>query len=73
MSHSRSLVDYIEQTQSRTPYCVCGGTMVPVDHDGALWLECIYHDAARAGRFARLWSLIGHDRQLLLSADELAA
>lgn len=73
MQYSRSFVDHIEQTQSRTPYCVCGGTMVPVEHDGALWLECIRHDAPPEGWFSRIWSLVGHDRQLILSAEELPA
>jgi len=73
MQYSRSFVDHIEQTQSRTPYCVCGGTMVPVEHDGALWLECIRHDAPPEGWFSRIWKLIGHDRRLILSAEELPA
>jgi len=71
MRHSRSFVDHIETVQSRTPYCACGGTMVPVDHDGALWLECARHDVAPKGLWARIWSLVGHDRQLILAAEEL--
>ena len=73
MSTSTSLVSYIESAVDRTPYCACGATMVPVDHDGALYLECARHDEAKHGFLARMWSLIGHDRQLLMGAEDLAA
>ena len=46
--------------------------MTAVEHDGSLWLECIRHDEQHRGVVARLWSLVGHDRRLLLAADEAA-
>ena len=46
--------------------------MTAVEHDGSLWLECIRHDEDHRGVVARLWALVGHDRQLLLAADEAA-
>jgi hypothetical protein len=72
MLHSGSLVDYIETSIDRTPFCACGAGMTAVEHDGALWLECVRHDEDRRGVVARLWALFGHDRQLLLAADEAA-
>jgi hypothetical protein len=73
MNSSTSLVSYIESAVDRTPYCACGATMIPADHDGALYLECVRHDEEKHGITARLWALFGHDRQLLMAADELAA
>jgi len=72
MRHSSSLVDYIETAIDRTPFCACGAGMTAVEHDGSLWLECVRHDEDRRGVVARLWSLFGHDRRLLLVADEAA-
>lgn len=72
MHHSQSLVGYIESAIDQTPFCACGAGMTVVEHDGALWLECIRHDEARRGVVARLWSLFGHDRRLLLAAEEAA-
>jgi hypothetical protein len=73
MRHSASLVTYIESVVDRTPVCACGAPMVPADHDGALYLECSTHDQEKRGFTARLWSLFGHDRQLLMAREELAA
>jgi hypothetical protein len=73
MRHSTSLVSYIESAVDRNPFCACGSPMLPVDHDGALYLECARHDEEKRGFTARLWSLFGHDRQLLMAAEELAA
>ena len=72
MRHSHSLVDYIESAIDNTPFCACGAGMTVVEHDGALWLECIHHDEETRGFVARMWSLFGHDRSLLLAADEAA-
>jgi hypothetical protein len=72
MPHSTSLVDYIERAIDRTPFCACGAGMTAVEHDGSLWLECVRHDDEARGLFARLLSLVGHDRRLLLVADEAA-
>ena len=72
MRHSTSLVDFIESSIDRTPFCACGAGMTAVEHDGSLWLECVRHDEEHRGFAARLWSLVGHDRQLLLAADEAA-
>jgi hypothetical protein len=72
MRHSTSLVGFIESAIDRTPFCACGAGMTAVEHDGALWLECVRHDEERRGLVARIWSLFGHDRQLLLAADEAA-
>ena len=71
-SHETSLVSYIESSVDHHPFCACGAPMIPADHDGALYLECSRHDEERHG-LSRLWSLFGHDRQLLIAADELAA
>ena len=46
--------------------------MTVVDHDGSLWIECVRHDEDRRGIVARLWSLVGHDRRMLLAAEEAA-
>jgi hypothetical protein len=73
MPHSSSLVGYIESAVDRNPFCACGASMIPVEHDGALYLECVRHDEEKRGFAARVWALFGHDRQLLLAADELAA
>ena len=72
MRHSTSLVDYIESAIDRTPFCLCGAGMTVVEHDGSLWLECVRHDDEPRGIVARLLSLVGHDRRLLLVADEAA-
>jgi hypothetical protein len=73
MDESRSLITYIESAIDRNPLCACGAPMQPVEHDGALYLECATHDEERRGILARVWSLFGHDRRLLFVADELAA
>jgi hypothetical protein len=73
MTHDRSLIGYIESAIDRTPLCACGAAMVPAEHDGALFLECATHDEDRRGVIARVRALFGHDRQLLLAAEELAA
>ena len=72
MRHSISLVDYIDSAIDRTPFCACGAGMTAVEHDGSLWLECIRHDEVHRGMIARLWSIVGHDRRLLLAAEEAA-
>ena len=72
MRHSISVVDYINSAIDRTPFCACGAGMTAVEHDGSLWLECVRHDEDRRGVVARLWSLLGLDRELLLAADEAA-
>ena len=72
MRHSQSLVDFIEISIDQTPFCACGAGMTVVEHDGALWLECSRHDDDRRGIAARIWSLFGHDRRLLLAAEEAA-
>jgi hypothetical protein len=72
MRHSRSFISYIETAIDRNPFCACGAGMTAVEHDGAVWLECTRHDEERRGLAARIWWLFGHDRQLLLAADEAA-
>ena len=73
MRHSQSLVTAIDAALDRNPFCACGATMTPVEHDGALWLECATHDEIRHGLVARISALFGHDRQLLLAREEFAA
>lgn len=73
MRHSRSLVTLIEAAEAESPFCVCGGSMVAVEHDGALWLECVEHDATPTGLRDRFRALLGHDRRLLLAREEYAA
>jgi hypothetical protein len=74
MRHSRSLVTFIETAIDRSPFCACGATMTPVEHDGELWLECTTHDEVARGLGARISALfIGHDRRLLLAREEFAA
>ena len=72
MRHSHSLVGFIESAIDDTPFCSCGAGMTVVEHDGAMWLECSRHDESASGIVARIWSLFGHDRRLLLAADEAA-
>jgi hypothetical protein len=73
MRHSTSLVTLIERAEAETPTCACGGAMLPVERDGALWLECAELSATDRGLAARLRAAFGHDRVLLLDAEELAA
>lgn len=73
MRHSRSLIGYIESAADRKPFCACGASMIPVEHDGALYLECARHDEERKGLGSKLWAFFGHDRELLLAPEELAA
>ena len=73
MRHSTSLVDYIESAIDRTPFCACGAGMTAVEHDGSLWLECVRHDEENRGIVAQARGpCVGHDRQLLLVAEEAA-
>jgi hypothetical protein len=73
MRYSTSLVTLIETAEAATPFCACGKGMVPVEHDGELWLECVEHDTVERGILGRIRSLFGHDRRLLLAREELAA
>jgi hypothetical protein len=73
MRPSRSVIGYIESSMDSNPFCACGAQMIPVEHDGALYLECARHDQDDRGLVARIWSLFGHDRKLLLAPEELAA
>ena len=72
MHHSQSLVGFIESAIDKDPFCACGAGMTVAEHDGALWLECVRHDDQPRGLVWRIWSLFGHDRRLLLAADEAA-
>ena len=73
MRHSRSLIGYIESAIDNNPFCSCGASMIPVEHDGALYLECARHDEERRGVVSRIRALLGHDRQLLIARDEMVA
>lgn len=78
MRHSTHLVTLIERAEAQAPSCSCGNPMAAVERDGALWLECTEqmadaHDGIARGLLARLRAIVGHDRRLLLDADELAA
>jgi hypothetical protein len=72
MRHSQSLIGFIESAIDQDPFCACGAGMTVVEHDGALWLECVRHDDRPHGLASRIWSLFGHDRRLLLAAEEAA-
>ncbi len=73
MRHSSSLIGVIESAIDNQPFCACGSGMTVVDHEGALWLECSRHDEERHGLLSRVWALFGHDRRLLLAAEDLIA
>ena len=73
MRHSRSLITLIESAEAQTPFCGCGAPMIPAEHDGELWLECVEHDKVPEGFLARLRALVAHDRRLLLAREEYAA
>ena len=73
MRDSRSIVDYIESAIDRHPFCACGAGMAPVEHDGALYLECRTHDEEKRGVIARISAVFGHDRRLLMAAEDMAA
>jgi hypothetical protein len=71
-----TVLHLVNDAYRRTPACACGSSMATVEHDGALWLECRTQRAPGRSRLARLRSLdflIGHDRELILGRDELAA
>jgi hypothetical protein len=72
MRHSHSLIGFIEDAIDQDPFCACGAGMTVVEHDGAMWIECVRHDDETRGLVSRIWSLFGHDRRLLLAADEAA-
>ena len=72
MRHSRSLVTLIETAEAETPFCACGSPMVPAEHEGQLWLECVEHDTAHPGLLGRIRALFAHDRRLLLAREEFS-
>ena len=71
-----TILHLVNDAERQTPRCACGDRMIPVDRDGSLWLECASRrtfDDDLLGRLrAVAWSL-GHDRRLILHADELQA
>jgi hypothetical protein len=70
------IVNIAEDAARATPFCDCGDSMVVVEHDHDLWLECAEHDREAGGRLSRLLSgrwLDAHARRLLLHRSELAA
>lgn len=73
MRHSHSLVTLIETAEAANPFCACGSSMIAVEHEGQLWLECVQHDAEATGIVSRLRAFLGHDRRLLLAREECAA
>ena len=73
MSYANPLISLIERAESAYPTCHCGQAMVVAERDGALWLECVTLAQPADGLVARIRSAFGHDRRLLLAAEELAA
>lgn len=70
-----AIIELVETAENAHRRCSCGGTMIPGDEAGALWLLCANRTAPRSLR-SKLTSLdwiTPHDRILLLDADELAA
>ena len=77
------LVDFIERSIDRDPFCTsCGAPTDVRDRNGALVLECSAIGAApersgplgRLGRLGRLvTALVPHDRVVLLAPEERAA
>jgi hypothetical protein len=71
-----TILHLVEDAERETPNCACGDLMIPVDRDGALWLECISSRQPRASRTRRLLSLewlVPHTRRLVLDAEERLA
>lgn len=73
MSYSNSLIFLIERAEAANPTCHCGQGMAVTERDGALWLECVALTEPAQGLIARIQSIFGHDRRLLLAPEELAA
>ena len=74
MNDDLRLVDYIERSIDRDPYCpACGAPTDVRDRNGALVLECSAIDAPR-GRLGRLiTALVAHHRVVLLGPEERVA
>jgi hypothetical protein len=77
-----TVLHLVSDAERETPWCAsCGAVMIPVDHDGGLWLECSDRlnrdDRKREGLLGRVASLeewlFPHSRQVIISAEELAA
>jgi hypothetical protein len=66
------ILDIIEDHQRGNPLCgACGAPVVPAEHAGAIWQECVVFNEPRT-RLRRLLSF-GHTRTLLVPADQMAA
>jgi|KBSMisStandDraft_5_1062788.scaffolds.fasta_scaffold2753797_2 hypothetical protein len=73
MSYTTALISLIERAESAYPTCHCGQAMAVAERDGALWLECVTLAEPAPGFVGKVRSIFGHDRRLLLAAEELAA
>ena len=76
MINNWTAIERIERAERETPFCACGQPMVPVAHEGGIWLECTALECRSGNAFVRLLSAIvsgGHDRQLIVEdPQELA-
>jgi hypothetical protein len=71
-----TVLHLVNDAYRRMPTCACGGSMAAVERDGSLWLECRARQETGRSLVARLRSLdwlVGHDRELILAREELAA
>ncbi len=71
-----TILDLIDEAEHESPSCACGARMIPVEREGALWLECAESQEPRKGRVSRLVSLdwlARHTRRVILSQTEARA
>ena len=76
MYERTSILALVEDAERNNPLCACGAPMNVIERGGALWIDCLERPEPATGlrgRLASLVDLVGHDRHLLLDADELQA
>ncbi len=65
------ILEVIDENMRKDTQCTaCSASVVPAEHDGALWLECMTLTKPLSG-LRRLTAWV-HTRQLLISARDMA-
>jgi hypothetical protein len=76
MYDRKTILHLVNDAERHTPRCACGSTMLAVDREGGLWLECSSRRRPPGDLLTRLRSLdwlVGHDRRLIVGPEELRA
>jgi len=71
-----TILNLVHDAQRHDPSCACGAHMIPVDHDGGLWLECSTLRARGDEPVSLVRSLVDrlrHERRVILDREELLA